>query len=224
MTTLTVAMAVVAYILRHMQLKTQMVDGRLLAEAGRGSLTWVCLIFGVLVLVRCIFLKKGTDLAIGSPAVSILTLVAAFLMAMGSASLLRENTVLGLGGLAAAVCWVVVALQRMQKMQPHALCFMLPSLYYAVDLIINFRNWSRDPLIIDYCFELFALICIMCATFHLGGFSLKLGKRRRTAFFCLCGILFSAVSMAGADMMNMMSYLGAALWLLSNLWLLLSEE
>ena len=47
---------------------------------------------------------------------------------------------------------------------------MIPALFFAVRLIMDFRLWSQDPQILDYCFDLFALLSIMCATYYLGGF------------------------------------------------------
>lgn len=224
-TTLTVAMAVVVYILRHVQLQTQLDEaGKIVAGAGKGPLTWICLICAVLAAVYSFLLKKK-DTPVGkSPVSTVLTLAAAFLMAMGGASTLQQNMILGMGSLVSAVCWVIIALQRQQDTEPSAVLFMVPALFYAVELIVRFRDWSRDPLILDYCFELFASLSVMCATYHLGGFSLGVGKRRLTVFYCLCGVIFSATAMAGVGVVSHLATGGAALWLLSNLWLLLSEE
>ena len=36
-----------------------------------------------------------------------------------------------------------------------------------VKLILDFKRWSVDPAVLDYCFALFAAIAAMCAVFHL---------------------------------------------------------
>ena len=69
-------------------------------------------------------------------------------------------------------------------------------------------------MILDYCFDLLVLICIMCATFHLGGFCFDKGRRRATVFFCFCGIFFSAAALADGDRAI---HAAAILWLLTNL-------
>lgn len=219
---LTVMAAVVTYILRHVQLQRSLdLTGKIMAGAGKGPLTWLCIIFVVLAAAYCIFLQKRPTIGVGGPASVIVTLVAAFLMALGSAVRWNVNMVLALGGFAAAVCWVAVALVRRQGKTPSAVLLMLPALFYAVELIIEFRGWSRDPLIMDYCFDLFALICVMCATFHLGGFCLETGARRLTVFFSLCGVFFSAAAIVKTTAANALGYGAAILWLLANLWLLL---
>ena len=131
---------------------------------------------------------------------------------------------------------MAVALLRYRRETPSAILFMVPALFYVIDLIINFRNWSRDPLIMDYCFDLFALISVMCATFHLGGFSFEKGKRRLTVFYCICGVIFSAISAAGpvtemvkgisedGQISQLLMCVGNGLWMAVSLWLLMEEE
>lgn len=225
-TLVTVIVAILAFVLRHVQLRTALDEaGHMMAGAGKGPLTWVCLIFAVLAAVYSIFLKpaKTMETCAGMlPAMG--TLAAAFLMALGSASMWHADRLIALGGLVTAVCWVIVALKRQQGMETSAVLFMIPALFYAMELIVEFRDWSRDPQILDYCFELFARISVMCATFHLGGFSFSKGRRKMTAFFCLCGVVFSATAMAGVSLGAMLTAAAAAVWLLVNLWLLLDGE
>ena len=222
----TVLAAVVAFVLRRVQLDT-LVDeaGHMMAGAGKGPLTWVCLAFAVLAALYSVLRRKHMTMErCAQPLATVLTLGAAFLMALGSASMWHELRIVALGGLVTAVCWVVVALKRQQKMKASAALMMLPALFFAVQLIVEFRDWSRDPQIMDYCFDLFARISVMCATFHLGGFGLGRGKGGVTVFFCLCGVVFSAAAMAGAGLGAMLTAAAAALWLLANLWLLLDGE
>ena len=231
---LTIMAAVVTSILRYVQLQRSLdLTGKIMAGAGKGPLTWLCVIFVVLAAAYCIFLQKRKSHGTGGMPSAIVTLVAAFLMALGSAVRWNVNMVLALGGFVAAVCWVALALVRRQGTTPSAALFMLPALFYAVELIIEFRGWSRDPLIMDYCFDLFALICVMCATFHLGGFSFQKGKRKLSVFYCICGAMFSAMAAAGyvdgaaeasAQLAGLFIQVGNTLWLLVNLWLLMEEE
>lgn len=219
---ITVLAAVAAYFLRLKQLQLVDESGKLPVGAGRG-LTWLCVIFVVLAAVYAFLLKKREKISGRSHVTTALTLLAAFCMAMGSAAMLATNSLMAVGGLISAVCWVVIALQRQQNTVPSAVLFMIPALFYAVELIVQFRGWSMDPQILDYCFSLLAGICAMCATFQLGGFSFLKGKRRRAVFYCLCGVVFSAAAMAGAPLLSMLTVAGAGIWLLANGWLLLGE-
>lgn len=238
---LTIMAAVVTYVLRHVQLQRSLdLTGRIMAGAGRGPLTWVCLAFTVLAAVYCILLSKRRNWPdrshLKNPMTNVVTLVAAFCLALGSIARWSISAAMALGGLIAAVCWVALTLLRHQKQVPSVALFMVPALYYALELIIEFRGWSRDPLIMDYCFDLFALISVMCATFHLGAFSFGKGRRRLTVFYCICGVMFGAVSAAGpvTEMLKgvqdggqpaqLLLCIGNVLWLLANLWILMEEE
>jgi len=222
---ITAAGAVVVYFLRHIQLQTQLDEaGRIMAGAGRGPLTWICLGLTLLIGAYAFLLSPRDGIKNNSMPAMITTLAAAFLMALGSVITMKSVPVIALCGLGTAVCWVIIALRRQQNVTPSAILFMLPALFSAVELIVQFRDWSRDPLLMDYCFELLASIFVMCATFHLGGFSLGRGRRRTCIFFCMSGVLFCAVAMAGSGILSLLSSLGAGLWLLANLWLILDEE
>lgn len=191
--------------------------------------TWVCAISVVLFAIWCWFLrprKKYNAISGRSPLVLFGTLAAAAGLLLGCVAMIRElendyDLLMAAGGAVTAICWSVIALERFRGRRIPAPLFMIPTLFYAVRLIFDFRNWSRDPMILDYGFDLLALICIMCATFHLCGFCFDKGKRRLTAFFCCCGILFGAAAIAGGRMRELAMTGGAMLWLASNLWTLL---
>lgn len=222
---ITAAGAVVVYLLRHIQMQTQLDEtGRIMAGAGRGPLTWICLGLTLLIGAYAFLLgTKDTMKNVSMPAM-VTTLAAAFFLVLGSFVSFKKDLLMALCGIGTAVCWVIIALKRQQDKTPSAILFMLPALFGALQLIVRFRDWSRDPLLMDYCFELLASICVMCATFHLGGFSLGRCRRRTCIFFCMSGVLFCAVAMAGRGILSVLSSLGYGVWLLANLWLILDEE
>ena len=127
-------------------------------------------------------------------------------------------------GMAAALCFVgmAAAWHKGQKASP-ALA-IVPVAYYILRMIFNFKGWSTDPIILDYCFKLFALIFVMLAVFHVGNFVFDTGKRRLTVFLCLGGVFFSAVSLADGGSIHVFQSAGAMLWLLANAWQLLEER
>ena len=71
------------------------------------------------------------------------------------------------------------------------------------------------PAIGDYCFSLFAMISFMLASYHAGAFSFARGARRRLAFFSLTGVLFGAISLAGAGLSELLIYAGSLFWMLA---------
>lgn len=215
--------AAAAWFLRQEQLQAMSVF------AVSHRVTWLCVAAVVLFAGYCWLLrprKKSTALSGKSPLVLVLTMAAAAGMLLGCLAMVRElehdyDMLLAAGGAVTAICWVMVGVERFRGQKIPAPMFMIPTLFYAVRLVLDFRNWSRDPMILDYCFDLLVLICIMCATFHLGGFCFDKGKRRLTAFFCCCGILFGAAAVAGGRMREIAMTGGAMLWLAANLWVLL---
>lgn len=227
---LTVAAAALAYWLRLRQLDTMYDEaGLVIAGSGQGLLTWLCIVMTALFGVYALFLRPRTTasaLASRLPAVLAVSLLAGAGLAAGSAATIlrlsdRFELLLGAFGLISALCWIVTALDRFRGRSIPAPLFMVPALYFSVTLIYNFRQWSQDPMILDYCFDLLALICVMCASFHLGGFCFDKGRRRICVFFCCCGVVFCAASMAGGRIRELCSAGGAMLWLLANLWPLL---
>lgn len=99
-------------------------------------------------------------------------------------------------GLASAVCIAVFAILRVSDKKPSALLYMLASVYLALRLIVCFQEWTVDPSIHDYCFQLFAAICCMLGTFQLGGFCLGRGKRRMCLFWTLSAVVFYSITLA----------------------------
>lgn len=226
----TILAAAAAYFLRLNQLQNMYDEtGRVIDGAGSGPLTWLCVVMVLAFAVYAWFLrprKKYSALTGKGLGLLVCTLAAALGLLLGCVAMVREleyeyDLLLAAGGIVTAICWVIVALDRCRGRKLHAALFMIPALFYAIRLILDFRNWSRDPAILDYCFDLLALICIMCATFHLGGFCFDAGKRRITAFFCCCGIVFGAAAIAGGRMREIAMTGGAMLWLAANLWVLL---
>lgn len=224
----TLCMAVAAFFLRRSQLSTAFDEIGVIAGKGHGFV-WYTVVAVVLFAVYAWFLrgrKKYSSISSRWTPLFVLSCVAAALLAVGSILRLSAGAgasgiVIALGGVITAVCWVLTALGRYQARQAHGALFLLPAVFYVVDLVMQFRLWTRDPIILDYCYDLLALICTMCAVFQLGGYCFDKGKRRAATFFTMSGIFFNAAAMAGADAPCMLSYLAAALWLLVNLWLLL---
>lgn len=125
-------------------------------------------------------------------------------------------------GCVTALCFVAVTASWYRQKRPSGVTAILPMLYYILQLIFNFKRWSTDPIILDYCFTLFSQISVMLAVFHFGAFSFGKGNRRAGVFFGLTGVFFSAVSLA--DGTNLLVTAGFILWLLANLWQLLVKD
>lgn len=218
--------AAAAFVLRSSQLADAYDEtGRMIAGLGTGPLTMLCILMVALFALYSFFLrprKKYQAIESGSMAIFAMTTVAAVMMLAGCVLLVfnleqMSDLVVATGGAVAGICWFVSGFDRVRGRKAPAALFMVPALFFAVELICDFRYWSRDPMILEYCFDLLAMICVMCATYHLGGFCFDRGSRRRTAFFSLCGIFFCAAALADGSAASRIRTAAAALWLLSNL-------
>lgn len=230
---LAVLSAAAAFGLRLYQIHTIYDElGYIIAGAGRCFFTYFTVAVVLLFAVYTLLLrprKKYAALAGRSLAVCLGGCAAALGLVLGCAAMLlspvwETDRYLAAGGLLTALCWLAVAILRYRGRKAPIWLFLVPLLFFAARLVISFRFWSRDPAILDYCYDLFAHIGIMCALLHMGSFCFDKGKRRITVFFCLCGVFFGAASLAGARPRDLCITGGAIVWLLSNLWLLLRPK
>ncbi len=230
---LTAGAAVAGYFLRLRQLE-QMYDaeGFVIAGMGKGALTWLCLAAVALFALLAWRLRPRTEYAAmetSAPGVLLLSLLGAVGMVLGSAAMVLDlersyDVLLAAGGIVTAICWAVAALDRARGRRIPAMLLLIPVLFLAVELVLCFRDWSKDPAVLDYCFNLFAQICIMCACFHLSSFCFDRGQRRRAVFFTGCAVVFGAISVAGGRLRELCMTGGAVLWLIAGLWPLLEPE
>ncbi len=122
-------------------------------------------------------------------------------------------------GLLAGLSLGAGAVLRWKKKKPSAafsvFVVLFVVLFYVAKLFRDFRHWEINPAILDYCFSLFAMIAFMLASYHVGAFSFERGARRRLAFYSLLGVLFGAISLAGAQLPELLIYAGSVFWMLA---------
>lgn len=103
------------------------------------------------------------------------------------------------------VTFAVFAILQMLGRRPHVLLLLPFCIFTLLQLVCDYRAWSGDPLMLDYCYTLLADVVSMLAIFQLGGFCFDKGKRRITAFWCSCGVVLNAISLADAIHVNTLS-------------------
>ncbi len=130
----------------------------------------------------------------------------------GGGMIARLICVLGLVG---ALSLAVSAVFRLRGAAPAAIFHVPATLFYVCRLFSDFRRWTVDPAILDYCFCLLALICFMLSTYHMGAFSLDHGARRRLCFYSLGGVFFGTVSIAALPLAQALIYGAGALFSLA---------
>ncbi len=205
---------------------------RLLAKKTAGFLWPLCILavlFCAAALLTAVQLRRRPSFGqnFQPSLLEALALPAAALLLAAAVIHLRTLTglnrwMVGLGGLLSAVGMAAAAVQALRRTAPNSYFYMALTLGQIVILIPEFRLWSVDPRISDYCFALFARLCMLVAGFQLCGFTLDQGQRQPTAFFSMAGILFAAVAAADGGWANVLGQLGAVLFLLGVLWAMLT--
>lgn len=122
-----------------------------------------------------------------------------------------------LGGLltALAMLWTALAVKR----SPALFWFrLLLALFTGVSLVLRFREWSHDPMVIHIAPPLLAWVCCMMETMLLTGFPLKAGHRRSGVLFGLAAGVFACMTLVDyllgqkSGLSEVLILLGVALW------------
>lgn len=109
-----------------------------------------------------------------------------------------SHLILPIGGILTALC-ILLTVNRMANMRrPLLALYLVPFAFIVVYLVLEFKNqWSADPIILDYCFYLFALICTMYALYYVMGFCFDRGRRAPCHLLVSGGLLLLPRKCAG---------------------------
>lgn len=118
--------------------------------------------------------------------------------------------------LAAAFSLVMLGFARAAGKKPAILFPLLVTLFLAARLVSDFRGWSADPQLGDYCFQLMASVFLMLASYYLAGSSLQKCRRRMTLFFSLGAVMFCLIALAGGSFADRLYYAGMAVWMMTG--------
>ena len=161
-----------------------------------------------------IFAKSLPDAA-ASGLGAVLMLIGGVLCAIENGGILR---ILGALGAVSALLLLRAAALRWSQEKPSAWWHAPIIVFCFLKLFYDYRRWMLDPVILDYCFALFAMICFMFAYYHAAAFSFDRGKRRALLFFSMAGVYYGAVALRGADTTDALFYAGSILSLLACVW------
>lgn len=233
----TALLTVMGCMMRYYQLQT-IFDETGLPVSGSPA-TWLLTFLSVLLALECVLLswplprcrREKRIFVPNAAALAMGLLSGACLLLGGALSLAAQlrgaaagyELALALAQLAAGICVLAASWRRWRGASGLPLVHAVICLWMVLVLLLHFKNWSMDPTILDYCFRLFALICGMCATYHIGTFGFDRGGRRVTVFWCLAGCYFLPVSAIGEALTWKLMAAGVCLWLLGNAWQLLDE-
>ena len=201
-------------------------DGKGLLPSGHwaGIALWIlslAVLAGLFVCTRSI---HGSRRYQDSFPVSWVSAAGAFLAALGLAVTAVSDAGISTGiaelavrilGFAAAAALVAVGLCRMTGAKPPFPCHAALCVYFALRMVYQYRRWSSDPQLQDYCFRLLATVCLMLAVYQRAAFDAGIGRRRPCAFFSLAAVYFCCLSLT--DWGEIPFFLGTGAWMITNL-------
>ena len=113
----------------------------------------------------------------------------------GSPGLLR--ILLWLLCLVSFVCVIFTILKNFRGQgRRFNLMLLAPAYTFCVWLVASYQQRAADPVVQDYMYELFAIICALLAFYFTAGFSFAKARVWPCAVFCLLAVYFGIVTLA----------------------------
>lgn len=138
------------------------------------------------------------------------------------------NCILCALGVVSGLCLILSHLSRVTGNRKNPPVELFPVVYLVVKLIINFKSWSVDPVILDYFPMLMALIFSLLSLYCAAGFLFDAGQPRKTLCFSSLCVFYSAMAAVDGFLTGnagiAMTYLGFLLWNLPVIFRLLEGE
>lgn len=118
-------------------------------------------------------------------------------------------------GFAAVLILLFLGVCRLCGLEPHFLFPAVLCVYFAIRMVSQYRHWSADPQLQDYCYHLCACVGLMLTAYHHAAFGAGLGNHRRLWFLSLATGYLCCLAVAGPE--NHLFYLTTGIWLFTNL-------
>ena len=112
--------------------------------------------------------------------------------------------------LTASASMAAAVFPPLRSRRVHMLCHGLICLFFALDMLCRYRNWSGNPQLPDYVFHVLAGVCLSLCSYHRLAFDTGLGKHRIHSFCCLMALYLCLLSLVGPEGWEF--YLGGAFW------------
>ena len=104
----------------------------------------------------------------------------------------------------------------------YSFTILIPAYTCCLWLIAAYQQRAADPVILDYFYELIAIIASLLGLYFTAGFSFERAKVFRASFFSLLGVYFSIVTLADEHELAMvLLYLFAIVYLITSTCVLL---
>lgn len=115
----------------------------------------------------------------------------------------------------AGVSLGAVAFCRYTGRKPPALLHSILCLYLALRMINQYRQWSADPQIVEYCFYLGSYVALVLTCYQWAAFDAGMGSHKKLWACGLAAVFMMCVSLAGPQEQPFL--LCCLIWVLTNL-------
>lgn len=125
-------------------------------------------------------------------------------------------------GLPSAILWCRRLYRGEETREQMSLLFLC--VLFCLWMVSAYQVRASDPVVMDYVYEVLAIVCSLLGLYYIAGYSFQTGKPRRTLFFCLAGVYFSLVTLAdGHCLAETARYGFAVLFLAAHAALILNQ-
>lgn len=196
----------VAMLLRFWLLKTGVDDRGLLIAEHWGSILSYVLCLGLPLAFVFLLGKKKQNLHFAPNA---LASVGFFIQAVGfglaawtllSYTTLAMRTATGVFGLLAAVCAVVAGIFAIRGYRTHPLFFCPGALFFACFLFCRYQQWSAEPELQRYVFQLVAAVVSMFALYQRSALGVNIGCSKLYLLWSRSAILLCLAAIPGSQL------------------------
>lgn len=118
-------------------------------------------------------------------------------------------------GLISGVILGFLALCRLKGRHPNVTYHAVICVYLMIHLVCQYRQWSAEPQIQNYCFSLLSVVCILFSNYYSATFDANAGRRRPHALFHLASVYFCLISIPHCD--DPVFYGSMAVWMFTDL-------
>lgn len=113
---------------------------------------------------------------------------------------LAMRTVTGIFGIAAALCCVIAGIYAIRGYRTHPLFFCPGALFFACFLFCRYQQWSAEPELQRYVFQLVAAVISMFALYQRSALGAKIGSSRQYIVWSRSAVLMCLAAIPGSQL------------------------
>ena len=116
-------------------------------------------------------------------------------------------------GILCVICAVFAALLRFRKLKVHPLLYCPSIVFFVVVLVCMYQQWSGEPELLRYCYQLLALVFLMITAYQRAALKAGIGDSSQYLFFSRGAIFFCLTAIPGSSLRFMLSAMAVGILL-----------